>query len=364
VSDRIVRDRLALVADSLTRYPFVVWHYGDSIGLEGLLAATDVLRQSSYEAWVHGLIKGWLPRAKPYREIDNTAPGHAILQAFERIDDLPLLDAATELADYLRTRRSLEGAYVSFERTPLRPPHGGAVLPTAEQELLAEPGAGVFVDCLHFDPPFFAHLATIRADDELLDLAADQAAAYIELLQHPDGLFSHFWLEQTARSYGYGWGRGQGWALLGLGDVLERLPATHQRYERILTAYRALAEALARTQHPHGGWSTVVSEPEWPVETSVGAFAAAGFAQGIALGLLDESYAAAAQNAWTHAASAIDETGKVTGVSAAVWPSTGCSHYREVPTGYLVPWGQGPLLLAAKRLRDLDPSAEPAPRRR
>lgn len=353
MSHTVDGDRLELAANALTRYPFLVWHYGDSIGVEGLLAAADLLRQRSYETWVHGLVKGWIPRARPYREIDNTAPGHAILQAFERSDDPALLDAATELADYLRSRRTLNGAYVSFEQTPLRAPYGGAALPADEQGLLDAPGAGVFVDCMHFDPPFLAHLATVRNSDELLDIAADQAAAYIELLQHPDGLFSHFWLEKTTRSYGYGWGRGQGWALLGLVDVLERLPATHVRYEQILASYRDLCRALVQTQHPQGCWSTVVSEPEWPAETSVGAFAAAGFAQGLALGLLDDTYATPAKNAWVHTAAAIDTTGKVTGVSAAVWPSTGPSHYLNVPIGSLVPWGQGPLLLATKRLCDI-----------
>ena len=353
MSQPFARQPLALVARSLTRYPFLVWHYGDSIGLEGLLAGADLLDDPSLEAWVHGLSKGWIPRARPYREIDNTAPGHAILQTFERVDDPALLEAATQLADYLRRRRSLRGAYVSFEQAPLRLPYGGALLPADEQGLIDDPGAGIFVDCLHFDPPFFAHLGALRNNTELIDLAADQATAYVDLLQHPDGLFSHFWLEKTGATYGFGWGRGQGWALLGLGDVLERLPPGHIRYQRLLESYRALCEALGQRQHPHGGWSTVVTEAAWPVETSISAFAAAGFAQGITLGLLDDDFAASASRAWHHAASLIDDAGKLAGVSAAVWASTAPSHYLHVPTGSLVPWGQGPLLLATKRLRDL-----------
>ena len=34
-------------------------------------------------------------------------------------------------------------------------------------------------------------------------------------------------------------------------------------------------------------------------------------------------------------------------VSAAVWSSTVPEHYHHVPTGFVVPWGQGPLLTAA-----------------
>jgi unsaturated rhamnogalacturonyl hydrolase len=347
------RGRLTLAASALTRYPFLVWWYGDSIGLEGLLAAADVLERPEFEAWVHGIIKGWIPRAQPFKELDNTSPGHAIVQAFERVDDETLVDAATELATFLRSRRVVENAFVSFEQSPLHEPHGGATLETSEAELLESPGAGVFVDCLHFDPPFFAHLAQILDDTPLLDTAATQAAAYVKLLQGPDGFFSHFWLEKTGRAYGHGWGRGQGWALLGLGDVLERLPTDHRCYDELSDAYGRLCEALLATQRPDGGWPTVVSAPGSSIETSTGAFAAAGFAQGITLGLLDSSYSSSAVGAWANAASAVDSGGKLTGVSTAVWPCTHPSHYLNVPTGYLVPWGQGPLLLATKRLIDL-----------
>ena len=44
----------------------------------------------------------------------------------------------------------------------------------------------------------------------------------------------------------------------------------------------------------------------------------------------------------------MSESGTLSGVSAAVWAATVISHYGSVPTGFQVPWGQGPLLLAAR----------------
>ena len=73
--------RVRAAAEVLTRQPFAVWHYGDSIGFEGLLAASDLLGDPRFEAFALGVVKGWIPRAKPYRELDNTAPGHAICVA-------------------------------------------------------------------------------------------------------------------------------------------------------------------------------------------------------------------------------------------------------------------------------------------
>ena len=45
---------VAAAAEVLRRYAFQCWHYGDSVGFEGLLAADDVLGSDRYTAFVHG----------------------------------------------------------------------------------------------------------------------------------------------------------------------------------------------------------------------------------------------------------------------------------------------------------------------
>ena len=50
-------DLLRKVADRLLGYRFSFWHYGDSIGFEGLLAASDLLGDTRYESWAHGAIR-------------------------------------------------------------------------------------------------------------------------------------------------------------------------------------------------------------------------------------------------------------------------------------------------------------------
>src|SRR5207237_652256 len=136
-----------------------------------------------YEGWVHGALKAWASRRLPFRELDNTAPGHAMCLCLERTSDGAIGEAATELAEFLASRPRLEGVFVSFSQAPLREPYGGARLPPDEAALLDVPGPGVFVDCLHFDPPFFAHLGTLMEDRRLVELAVDQALGYVRLLQ-------------------------------------------------------------------------------------------------------------------------------------------------------------------------------------
>ena len=344
------RERLRRVAERLSAYPFEFWHYGDSIGLEGLVAASDALGDGAFLGWVYGALKSWSARRRPFAELDNTAAGHAMCTVVERTSDEAILEAASELADFLRSRPRLEGAYVSFSEAPLRKPHGGEELDAEAQSLLREPGPGVFIDCLHFDPPFFAHLGSLRSDGDLIDEAASQALTYVRLLQDDSGLFWHFWLERTRQRYGYAWSRGQGWALLGLLDLLRYLPDDHSARKELTAAVRALAAALLERQDEEGGWTAVAGDLNSGVESSTSAFVAAGFAEAVQAGVLGSEYESSARRAWANAWSQVDEDGMLANVSAAVWASTAQSHYVHVPRGFLVPWGQGPLLVAALRI--------------
>jgi len=348
------RDRLMRAADLLAAHRFEFWHYGDSIGLEGLLAASALLGDQRYAGWVHGSLKAWMARRTPFQDLDNTAAGHAMCLCFEHTEDDAVLVAARDLAAFLMSRPMLEGAYVSFREAPLREPHGGEVLPEDEQALMHSPGPGVFVDCLHFDPPFFVHLGVLTGESGLVVEAVSQALAYIRLLQDESGLFWHFWLEKTSTRYGYGWSRGQGWALLGLLDLLEYLPAGNAAREDIEIATRRLAAAMLRLQTPAGGWNAVAHDAGSGTESSTSAFMAAAFAAGVASGVLGSEFSEPAMAAWRDAWAQVDEHGALGDVSAAVWASTAQSHYVHVPRGFVVPWGQGPLLLAALRIAQAD----------
>ena len=342
---------LASVADVLMAHPFACWHYGDSVGFEGLLAASELLGDPRYAAFAHGFMRAWAARAQPYRELDNTAPGHALCLAYERTGDELLLEAATHLARFLMQRPTVAGVYTAFGRAPLREPYDGSPLSAAEARLLADPGPGIFVDCMHFDPPFLVHLGELTGDAELLDIGAAQALAAVELLQDPStGIFHHFYLQRADRCFGYGWSRGQGWALLGLVDVLERLPSDHPAAAPLGASLRALADGLAATQDPSGHWPALVQEADAFLETSAALFVATGFGRAVRLGLLDGDMRSVAERAYRAGLSASGSDGVVEGVSVAVWASTAGGHYRAVPTGGAVAWGQGPLLLAAAEL--------------
>jgi len=370
-----VEARLRLAAERLLRHRFEAWFYGDSIGFEGLLEASELFGVERYRSFAHGFLRGWAARDLPRRADDNTAPGRVLCELADEEDDAELSAAAHRLAGHLAARRRVGGTAVTFEdaRRSLREPYGGGALPADEARLLKDPGPGIYVDCLHFDPPFYAALGLLEEHDvresgardgveargagEGADpgggdwgrRAVEEAVGYAQLLQDPaTGRFAHFWLERTGRTYGLGWGRGQGWALLGLLDVLDLVPATTVGRTEVERSARRLLEAMLLTQRPDGSWHAVIGEPDSGDETSTGAFMAAAFVRAARLGLAERSMLLpAAERAWAAVLEALDEDGLLSGVSAAVYASTQPGHYHHVPRGSDVPWGQGALLVAA-----------------
>jgi unsaturated rhamnogalacturonyl hydrolase len=345
------RSLFTAIADAVLNHRFQCWFYGDSVGFEGLVAASDLLGERRYVDFAHGFFRAWAARIAPFQPDDNTAPGAVMCEVAARTGDEILRDAIRRLAEHLVARRSVKGVSVTFEDAlrSLRPPYGGAALSAEEAELMRNPGAGVWLDCLHFDPPFYAHLSALGEDEHWARRAVDEALAYGDLLRDPEtGLYQHFWLERTGRAYAKGWGRGQGWALLGLIDVVEHARPDTPGRDAVARRAQDLARRMLAWQQPDGGWSALVHEPRSGGESSTAAFMATAFYRGVAMGLLaPEEFREPADRAYGAMMANLDATGRLRGVSAAVYSALVETHYWHVPVDFTVPWGQGPALTAA-----------------
>ena len=175
---RQFEETVVRAAELLLRHPWKVWFWGDSIGLEGLLDASEWLGERKYEAFVYGLMKAWLARSHPPRQFDYTAPGVALLRLYECFADPALLLAAKDHAEYLAAFRQTEqGAYVrwenpDFDLPPELPAANARVTQRAAQRAdAAASGPCLFVDNMHFDGPFFAKLSSVTGDKRLHQLA-------------------------------------------------------------------------------------------------------------------------------------------------------------------------------------------------
>lgn len=338
------------VAERLGAHPFQGWFYGDSVGFEGLIAAADILEDPKWVNFTQGFFRAWATRMEPFQPDDNTAPGHMMCAIVERTGDEVLKEAVIALGRHLRSRRKVGPVSITFEDTlrSLRQPYGDVQLSVDEQELMENPGAGIWLDCMHFDAPFFAHLSKLDPDGGWADAAIAEILGYKDLIfDVATGLYRHYWLEKTNQSYIDGWGRGQGWALLGLLDVAHYVPGDIAGADTVKAEALALARRMLDYQCGDGNWFCMVHEPKSGPESSTAAFMATAFYRGMKIGLLPtDEFTEPAERAFLAMSKNLDADGNLLGVSAAVFAALVDEHYWHVPLDRIVPWGQGPVLTA------------------
>jgi unsaturated rhamnogalacturonyl hydrolase len=365
-----LRSLVHRAADCLLSYPWKVWFWGDSIGLEGLLDASALAGDPKYLHYVHGLLKGWAARERHRGEFDYTAPGVALLRVYECTGDRTLLDAARRHAEYMAGfRTTVAGAYVRYENAAIELPpvlpddHPDAEALAGRSAVVAGGGPCVFVDCVHFDGPFFAKLFQLTGERWYRDLAVANILSQIELLYDPrERLFHHFWMERTGRRNGVTWGRGNGWGLLGVVLTLEFLGGSDEAAPRLRHVLRDSLERLAALQHPSGAWHTILTDPASYTESSTAAFFADVICRAACLGIVSRSaYDEVLERAMTYLMAHVRADGVLEGVSYETFPSTRPGHYRQMPLGALVPWGQGPLLAALRSHAQADELREDLP---
>ena len=91
----------------------------------------------------------------------------------------------------------------------------------------------------------------------------------------------------------------------------------------------------------------MLDDPESYVETSIAAFMVHVLSRAIELGWIEaEQYSPLVESAVSYMLDHIGPDGLLEGVSYETFPSTRAEHYRHMPRGAVVPWGQGPLLTA------------------
>ncbi|MEP3276702.1 MAG: glycoside hydrolase family 88 protein [Stappiaceae bacterium] len=342
---------VAAVAERLAEHAFKGWFYGDSVGFEGLIAASELTDDPRWIHFAHGFFRAWGTRRQPFHPDDNTAPGHVMCSIIQRTGDPVLKEAVLDLAQHLRERRKVNAVSITFEDTlrSLMQPYGNVPLSEEQRKQMEDPGPGIYLDCMHFDPPFFAHLSQIDPDGGWAEAAVSEILGYKDLLfDEGTGLYRHFWLEKQKCAYTNGWGRGQGWALLGLLDVAENLDKSVNGRDAVEAEAQALARKMLDYQLSDGNWHSLVHEPRSGPESSTAAFMATAFYRGMSAGILPrDEFMEPADRAYQAMVLNLDKDGNLLGVSAAVMSALVEEHYWHVPVNRIVPWGQGPVLTAA-----------------
>ncbi len=170
----------------------------------------------------------------------------------------------------------------------------------------AQHGAG-WTDDMFMLAAILSRSGTMPGRQRDLDHLAGMLISYAGRLQRQDGVFVHFTDGRVA------WGRGNGFAALGLTEALTSLPAESSSLVRgCSTIYRRHMNGMLAMQAPDGMWRQVVDEPGAYREQSVTAMTLTAMARGIRLGWLDaKTYRPVVDRAWRALAAHITESGAI-----------------------------------------------------
>jgi unsaturated rhamnogalacturonyl hydrolase len=194
----------------------------------------------------------------------------------------------------------------------------------------AAPGGSVrfargWTDDMFMAASLLARVGARSTDDRYAAVVGRLLTSYADKLQRPDGLFIH------AAEGPHAWGRGNGFAALGLVEALTHLPERWPDRPRVLDIYRRHMRALAARQSEEGAWRQVVDEPGSYLELTVTAMTVAAMARGLRLGWLDSSIGPTIERGWRAVTARVGDDGAVRDVCAGTGAGPTKEYYLNRP---------------------------------
>ena len=225
---------------------------------------------------------------------------------------------------------SLAGALAFFDAATLADNRaaGGLAGKIALSLLPDAPGQYVNFATGWTDDMFMAGAVLSRAGSETTTHGALSRllVAYAKKLQRADGLFVH------AENGPHAWGRGNGFALLGVTEALTHLPSSWSARPEVLEIYRRHVAALAPHQSDDGSWRQVVDEPSSYRELTVTAMTTAALARGISRGWIDrKTYEPIMNRGWQAVAARVNADGTVKDVCSGTGAGPTKEYYLNRP---------------------------------
>lgn len=279
--------------------------------------------------------------------LDNCGSfGSAMLEAYEESEDPQFLAIADHIANFIlkRLERKEDGAFY--------------------RECPGEYSANtMWADDLYMSTPFLCRYYKLTGDRQALDEAANQFLLFRNYLYMPDQqIMSHVYDFKFGVATGIPWGRGNGWTLFSLTEVLETLPQEHPSRPELIAFFNELCNGYAQLQADSGLWRQVLNDADAYEEASCTAMFAYAFARGVRFGWLadPDRFRQSAVKAWRGLTRiAIDRQGNVHGVCSGSRYAFHAEYYKyDLRTVLNDNHGIGIMMLAGTEVAKLQQTVE------
>ena len=210
----------------------------------------------------------------------------------------------------------------------------------------------MWIDDLYMSIPFLVRYAKQTGDGRYFDEACKQMLQFKEYFFIKEKcLMSHIFDTRTKKANQIPWGRGNGWVIFSLSELLHHLPKEHEKRSELIEFFHEMAKGLIGTQGKTGMWHQVLDDKDTYIESSATAMFICAFSRSIREGyakeelreILQESALFAWRGLTYHA---IDEKGNLYGVCQGSGCSFSREYYKQLSWRYNDAHGIGIVLLA------------------
>ena len=212
----------------------------------------------------------------------------------------------------------------------------------------------MWADDLYMGACFMCRYYAYTGDETFIDDAALQFKRYFDyLFIEEKELMSHVYSFRRNAKTNVAWGRGNGWVLFSLTELLSVMPTTHKDYQTILSIYQRLCKGVLAYQNENGMWHQVINDKDSFAETSCTAMFGCAFLRGIRnCWIQGEEYLDAAINAWRALCTySLDNEGNIYGICKGSGFSFREDYYKkELPWVFNDTHGMGIVLLFASEV--------------
>ncbi|MCH5184508.1 MAG: glycoside hydrolase family 88 protein [Oscillospiraceae bacterium] len=272
-----IQDHMQLCCDTLE---YALWdkeQYGGATSIHNLLTSIDSLDDC-------GSFASALLEANKYLKIDNVK----------------------EIADYV-------GDYISNKQSRL--PDGCFY---RKDQMHSFHNMTMWADDLYMSVPFLSRYYKFTGDQKYADDAANQFFGFKERLFIPEeNIMSHVYDFKYDTKTNVPWGRGNGWVVFSMTELLEVLPENHPKRAGLIEMLNTLCEGYLKLQDNEGMWHQVLNDHESYPETSCTSMFIYAFSRGVRFGWLKEpeKYVKAIYKGWEAITkTSVDADGNVYGV--------------------------------------------------
>lgn len=181
-------------------------------------------------------------------------------------------------------------------------------------------------DAMFMGGPILARVGHLSGEAKYFDAAAAHAQNIAAMLMRDDGLYRHSPLDEAA------WGRGNGFAALGLAMMLDHLPEEHDGRDRLLALFRQHMAALRSHQDYTGAWHQVIDREESYRELSCTCMITYAMIRGVRDGWLErEKYEPIIERAWHAIRTRVAADGTLVDVCAGTGKQKSLRAYYDRP---------------------------------